>query len=524
MYSILDMGTTNTRLYLCEENKIVQEIKGEFGASYGKKHGRECLGERFKALLDELLSKCGLEACELENIVAVGMAGSEIGLCDTPHIPLPVDAHILSENVRVEKLPEIDAPFLFIPGVKKTNGDKLLDMMRGEECEAIGIATAISLDEDALFILPGTHNKIVEINKDGKVTDLRTTFSGELLDSVVSNTILAGEVTHDFQIVEPFLLKGALYAKENGINAALFQIRVMAKNGVGTHELSSFLYGSVISEDVSLIKRLAAGKKIYVGGRKNLREAYALLLGEENAFALDDEICSSAMIRGAMLIRKIYGALSRRAAVISQIEKKKVIAIIRDAEAETCIDAAEALYEGGIRLAEVTFDRSGKKSTQETAAIIRMLAEKFGEKMYIGAGTVTRIDEVFAAFDAGAVYVISPNCDSEIISLTRKLGMVSIPAAYTGSEIAAAMNCGADYVKLFPAHGVSAEYVKAICAPLSDAKLLAVGGVNAENASQFFKMGFHGIGVGSNLYDKKLIREKKFDELRELARKYSSLV
>ena len=98
-----------------------------------------------------------------------------------------------------------------------------------------------------------------------------------------------------------------------------------------------------------------------------------------------------------------------------------------------------------------------------------------------------------------------------------------MPATYTATEIAAAIKYGADYVKLFPADQVSEEYVKAIRAPLSDAKLLAVGGVNADNAGKFFEMGFCGIGVGSNLYDKKLIKEKKFDALRVLASKYSRL-
>ena len=108
-----------------------------------------------------------------------------------------------------------------------------------------------------------------------------------------------------------------------------------------------------------------------------------------------------------------------------------------------------------------------------------------------------------------------------IISLTRKLGLVSMPTAYTATEIAAAIKYGADYVKLVPTDQVSEEYEKAIRAPLSDAKLLAVGGVNADNAGKFFEMGFCGIGVGSNLYNKKLTKEKKFDALRVLASKYS---
>ncbi|MBO5879547.1 MAG: bifunctional 4-hydroxy-2-oxoglutarate aldolase/2-dehydro-3-deoxy-phosphogluconate aldolase, partial [Clostridia bacterium] len=408
-------------------------------------------------------------------------------------------------------------------GVKKTDGrTRICDMMRGEETETVGLASVIESDGDKVFVLPGTHNKIVHVSRDGMITDCVTTFSGELLDNIISNTILAGQVSHDFQIIESEVLKGAAYAKENGLNAALFKIRVMAKNGIGVDALSSFLYGCVIGEDICLINRIAQGKKIYVFGRKTLREVYAILLGED-AVLLDDDVCSSAMVNGAMLVKQIYDAHSRRKTIIERIEKEKVIAIVRNAEKESCVEAMRALYDGGIRLAEVTFDRSGKKSVQEIAEMIRMLVSEFGNDMCIGAGTVTRTAEVFAAFEAGASYIISPNCDPEIISLTRKLGMVSMPAAYTATEITAAMNHGADYVKLFPADQVSEDYVKAVCAPLSDAKLFAVGGVNADNASKFLKMGFCGIGVGSNLYDKKLIAEKNFDALRELAKKYSSL-
>ena len=523
MYVIMDMGTTNTRLYMCVNNQVIGSVKESFGASFGKKNGRHELCKRVESLLNDLLKKCTANECDIECIVALGMAGSEIGLMDVPHASLPADARTLAENIRKEKIKGLHIPFLFIPGVKKVNSNMLLDMMRGEETEAIGLASMLSLEEDAIFILPGTHNKIVHVSKGGKITDFSTTFSGELLDSIISNTILSGQVAHDFQIVESQVLMGALYAKENGLNSALFHIRVMAKDGMGVNELSSFLYGCVIGEDICLIKRIARGKRIYVSGKRTFREVYSMLLGEENAVLLDDDTCSRMMISGAILVKRIYDAYNRRKAVLTKIERERVIAIVRDAEQESFVKSIQALYEGGIRLVEVTFDRLGNRSTQETSDMIKMLVETFGDDMCIGAGTVTCAEEVFAAFEAGASYIISPNCDPDIISLARKLGLVSIPAAYTATEIAAALKYGADYIKLFPADQVSEEYVKAIRAPLSDAKLLAVGGVNADNAGKFFEMGFCGIGVGSNLYEKKLIKEKNFDALCALASQYSRL-
>ena len=213
-----------------------------------------------------------------------------------------------------------------------------------------------------------------------------------------------------------------------------------------------------------------------------------------------------------------------RNTIIEAIAEHKVISIVRLPEKETLIPAVEALYEGGIRLIEVTFDRSGKVSREEICSMISALANHFEGRMYIGAGTVTYPCEVDLAIEAGASFIISPNCDPEIIKRTRELGSVSIPAAFTPSEIVCALNNGADYIKLFPADQVSAGYVKAVSAPISDAKLLAVGGVTAENTRDFMNMGFRGVGVGSNLYNKKLIANGDYAALTKLAKQFVEAV
>ena len=325
MYIVMDMGTTNTELFLCSENKITERVKGHFGASFGKKNGKDELCKKVKELLASLISKCSLNESDIELIVAVGMAGSEFGLFELPHIPLPSSTYTLAENAHIEKIEGIDIPFLFVPGVKKMKENEAVDVMRGEETEASGIASALSLSEDSVFVLPGTHNKIMNVSASGEITDFHTTFCGELLDSIVSNTILAGQVSHKFEISDAEVLKGAFYAKENGLNAALFHIRVMAKNGINIDNLSSFLYGAVIGEDIDLIKRIAQGKKIYVGGNKTFRHIYYLLLGEENAIYLSDEISSNAMANGAMLIKRIYDACAERNAIKEAIEKEKIM-------------------------------------------------------------------------------------------------------------------------------------------------------------------------------------------------------
>ena len=331
-------------------------------------------------------------------------------------------------------------------------------------------------------------------------------------------------MTHAFEVDDRAVLRGAAYAEQQGLNAALFHVRVMARNGEDLHACSSFLYGAVIGEDAALIRRVAGEKRIYVGGRETLRRVYTLLLGMANVSPLDESVAAEAVSCGLAELYGLNAARQKRAAALASIERERLISIVRGPKKESFLRAMKALYDGGVRLAEVTFDRSGKISREETAEFIRSLADAYKGEMFVGAGTVTSTEDVMAAYRAGASFIISPNCDPEVISLTRKLGLVSIPSAFTPTEIALALKHGADYVKLFPADQAGEGYVKAVKAPLSDAKLLAVGGVNERNAGDFLKKGFCGVGVGSNLYNHALIDSESFDALEALARQFVEAV
>jgi len=138
--------------------------------------------------------------------------------------------------------------------------------------------------------------------------------------------------------------------------------------------------------------------------------------------------------------------------------------------------------------------------------------------MAVGAGTVTSVCDAEMACEAGAKFLIAPNTDEKVIRRTVELGMVSIPGALTPTEIVAAYNAGADFVKVFPAGNMGPGYVKAVCAPLSDIPLLAVGGINAQNAVEYVKAGCVGVGVGGNLANRKWIEAGEFDRIEEAAR------
>lgn len=206
--------------------------------------------------------------------------------------------------------------------------------------------------------------------------------------------------------------------------------------------------------------------------------------------------------------------------VIKEVEKEKIITIVRGVERGKLIPLAEAMYEGGIRLLEITYDAKGIVSNEETAKNIEMLATHFEGRMSIGAGTVIKPEQVDLTHKAGGMFIISPDTYCDVIAKTRELDMVSIPGALTPSEIQAAHRNGADYVKLFPITNLGTEYVKAVKAPLSHIKLLAVGGIDENNMNDYFEAGVSGIGIGSNIVNKQMLENNDYAMITELAKSY----
>jgi len=204
--------------------------------------------------------------------------------------------------------------------------------------------------------------------------------------------------------------------------------------------------------------------------------------------------------------------------ILEGIQKHKLVAIIRGIGEDRILETVQALADGGIKVMEVTLNR------EDAVRSIKLISHSFGNDIVLGAGTVLNGDQVRLVAENGAGFIVSPNVDLEVIKETKQLGMVSIPGAFTPSEIVAAHNAGADFVKLFPAGSLGADYIKAIRAPLDNIPLLAVGGIDLNNIPLFFRAGVVGVGIGGNLVNKKLIEAGRYDEIRAIAREYSSLV
>lgn len=209
--------------------------------------------------------------------------------------------------------------------------------------------------------------------------------------------------------------------------------------------------------------------------------------------------------------------------IIELIKNYRLIAIIRNVEREDLIPLCNALYEGGVRLVEITFS-SDELRDERIACDIRLVSEHFDGKLVVGAGTVVTPNQVQMTRDAGGKFIISPNTSKEVINETKKCGLVSIPGALTPTEIVDAYTFGADFVKVFPVGKSGSEYIKAIKAPLSYIPLLAVGGVDLDNLKEYLATGIIGVGIGSNIVHKGYIKQKDFAAIQRLASEYVEII
>ena len=209
---------------------------------------------------------------------------------------------------------------------------------------------------------------------------------------------------------------------------------------------------------------------------------------------------------------------------IKLIEESKIITIVRGVASDKLIPLVQAMYDGGIRLVECTYDASGKKSDEAVAADIKMLYDTFGDKMAIGAGTVMSEKQVELTKKAGGSFIISPDTNPDIIKKTISEELVSIPGALTPSEVAAAHSYGADFIKVFPIDLFGSKYIKTLKAPLSNVRLLAVNGISDSNIKEYLDAGASGVGVGSGIVNKEMIQSGDFEGITKLAQKYTEKI
>ena len=199
-----------------------------------------------------------------------------------------------------------------------------------------------------------------------------------------------------------------------------------------------------------------------------------------------------------------------------KIEAGGIIAIFRRLYGEELYQTCDALYRGGIRVMEVTFDQADGTCLAKTAQAIDTLRRCHGD-LIVGAGTVLNEEQLTAAHAAGATYMVAPNVDAELIAKAKELGMAAMPGAMTPTEVAAAYAAGADLVKLFPAGYLGVDYVRHLHAPLGHIPLVATAGITKDNLGAFLQAGCVAAGISGPLSDRKCIADRDYETLTQRA-------
>ncbi len=205
--------------------------------------------------------------------------------------------------------------------------------------------------------------------------------------------------------------------------------------------------------------------------------------------------------------------------ILSSIIDIGIVPVVRTTSAENAIKAIEAIYNGGIRAAEITMTVPG------AIRALEKVADRFGDKIVLGAGTVLDPETARVCMLAGAEFFVSPSLNLATIAMAKRYSKAIMPGALTPTEVLAAWDAGADIVKVFPCGNVGGpKYIKSLKAPFPQIEMIPTGGVNLDTAGEFLKAGACAVAVGAELVDAKSIKEGRLDVIEEKARQYLAAV
>ena len=195
-----------------------------------------------------------------------------------------------------------------------------------------------------------------------------------------------------------------------------------------------------------------------------------------------------------------------------------VVAILRSPSGEMLGEVAQALLSGGVEVIEITF------TVPRAHKVLEQVADRLGDKILLGAGTVLDAETARTALLAGAEFIVAPTVNREVIQLCRRYDKMVMPGALTPTEVLTAWEAGADIVKVFPSDFTGPGYLKALLGPLPQVRLMPTGGVNLKTAADFLRAGACALGIGGALADPKAIAARDFAKIESLARQYVEIV
>lgn len=203
---------------------------------------------------------------------------------------------------------------------------------------------------------------------------------------------------------------------------------------------------------------------------------------------------------------------------LSRVLDSGIVAVIRASSGELLADVAQALLAGGVEVMEITF-------TVPTAVrVLETVAQRMGDRVLLGAGTVLDAETARAAMLAGAEFIVSPNTNLDVIRLCRRYGKLIMPGALTPTEVVTAWEAGADIVKIFPSEITGPKYLKALHGPLPQVRLMPTGGVDLNTAAEFLRCGACVLGVGGSLVEKKAVETGNLERIESLARQFVQII
>ena len=203
---------------------------------------------------------------------------------------------------------------------------------------------------------------------------------------------------------------------------------------------------------------------------------------------------------------------------LARVLRSTVVAVVRAKSGELLADVAEALLAGGVEVMEITF------TVPRAEKVLEKVADRLGDKVLLGAGTVLDTETARIALLAGAQFIVAPTVNHDVIRLCQRYSKLIMPGALTPTEVLSAWEAGADIVKIFPSEITGPAYLKALHGPLPQVRLMPTGGVNLETAAEFLRCGACALGIGGSLVEAKAVAAGDMQRIESLARQYMQIV
>lgn len=205
--------------------------------------------------------------------------------------------------------------------------------------------------------------------------------------------------------------------------------------------------------------------------------------------------------------------------VLKSIAEVGVVPVVRASSADEAMQVIEAIRAGGVPVLEITM------TVPRAVRVIEQVADRYGDEVVVGAGTVLDAETARACILAGATFIVSPSLNLATIELCQRYSIIVTPGALTPTEVVTAWQAGADAVKIFPCSAMGgAKYLKSLKAPLPQVEMIPTGGVSLSTAAEFIQAGAFALGVGADLVDTKAIRAGQPEKVTEAARAYVAAV